>query len=631
MEKTLSAATNHRQHQYAILFSCFVALLAGILYWNFFINRAYVEVELTVETKTDFKIYWAKAGQLFSEKNMAVAIVSPENSRYGFFLTDIGEVERLRVDTHRYIGEAQLKSLTLHQEGWYQLVLKGVEGFRQLLPLTDIAEYRIDDDGLWVSSSGEDPHFELLVNLDRSGIDRIWLIFRLMLLVLLVFSITYAGAFLIDELRFVPVLLFAVLILVIVMAGISKRNAHPDEYVHLDAAAYYQDHWLPPVVDDPDIRHTYSIYGVSRLNNGEVYYLFAGKFHRFLESFQLSEHLSLRLFNVMLLGLIFAATLRCRYARMVALPVLISPQIWYLFSYCTSDGFALFIAFVAAWQLVAPGSLLHRYLRGNSWWTVILGGLAIGLLLGLVLLLKKNYYPFFAFWLLSLSAMLFFSSEYKGLWRTALSRLLVVGAIALAVFGARTGADYLVNGIDRQAKLLEIREDLAHDWYKPTTPLDEKHIYLNLKARGFSLERVVFIDRWFEKTFRSSFGVYGYFTISAPNIYYDLVRWSGVALLVFLFCSIFLRGGLVGSTLAVGALTLSAALIGVSLYHSWASDFQTQGRYLFPILPMLSILYAWNYEAVNRHVLALGVGALYLLGLYSFIFQALLRIPRTGG
>ena len=614
-----------------MIFACFVALSAVILFWFFFIGRAYVEVELSVDRKTDFKIYWAKAGQLFSEKNMAVAIVSPENTTYSFFLTDVGKVERLRIDTHRYTGEAHLKSLTLRQEGWHPLVLKGAEDFRQMQPLTDIAEYRIDEDGLWLSSSGEDPNFELLVNPDRKSIDPAWLIFRLALLALLVFSFTYAGAFLIDELRFVPVLLFAVLTLVIVMAGISKPNAHPDEYVHLDAAAYYQDHWLPPVIDDPDIRHTYSIYGVSRLNNGEVYYLFAGKFHSFLEAFQLPEHISLRLFNVVLFGLMFAATLRCRYARMVALPVLISPQIWYLFSYCTSDAFALFIAFVAAWQLVAPGSLLHRYLLGNSWRTVILGGLAIGLLLGLMLLLKKNFYPYLAFWFLCLAAMLFFSSEYKGLWRKALRRLLVAGAIGLVVFGLRIGADSLVNGFDRQAKLLEMREELAHDWYKPSTPLDEKHISLYRKARGVSLERVVFIDRWFEKTFRSSFGVYGYFTISAPNIYYDLVRWSGLALLGFLVCSIVLRGGPVGSTLAVAALTLSTALIGVSLYHSWSSDFQAQGRYLFPILPMLSILYAWNYQSVNRHVLALGVGALYLLGLYSFIFQALLRIPRTDG
>jgi hypothetical protein len=605
--------------------------LAGFLYWNFFINRAYVEVELTVDATTDFKIYWAKAGQLFSEKNMAVAIVSPSNTRYGFFLTDIGKVERLRIDTHRYIGEARLESLTLRQEGWHQLSLKGVENFTLLQPLTDIAEYRIGDDGLWVSSSGEDPNFELLLNPERRSIDPLWLIFRITLLALMAFSLSYAGFFLIDELRFVPLLLFTVLILAIVMAGISKRNAHPDEYVHLEAAAYYQDSWLPPVLDDPDIQHTYSIYGVSRLNNGEVYYLLAGKFHRLLKDFHLPEHLSLRLFNLVLLGLIFAATLHCRYARMVALPVLISPQIWYLFSYCTSDGFALFIAFFAAWQLVAPGSLLRRYLFGNSWRTLILGGLAIGLLLGLLLLLKKNYYVYLAFWFCCLAGLMFFSKEYKGLWRTALRRLLVVGVIGLTVYGVRIGADYQVNGFDRQDKLLEMREERAQDLYKPSTPLDEKHISLYRKARGISLERVVVIDRWFEKTFRSSFGVYGYFTISAPNIYYDLVRWSGVALLIFLFGSIFLRGGLVGSTLAVAALIFSGTLIGVSLYHSWTTDFQAQGRYLFPILPMLSILYAWNYQAVNRQVLALGVGALYLLGLYSFIFQALLRIPRTDG
>jgi hypothetical protein len=170
--------------------------------------------------------------------------------------------------------------------------------------------------------------------------------------------------------------------------------------------------------------------------------------------------------------------------------------------------------------------------------------------------------------------------------------------------------------------------ELAHPWYNPDTELHKKHISLYRKARGTTLEQIIKIERWFERSFQTSFGVYGYFTISGTQGYYNLVRWSGTALLVFVFGSIFLRGGLIGSGLAVAALGLAAGLIGVSLYHSWAVDFQAQGRYLFPILPMLGILYGWNHAAVNRRFLIVFLVPMVVLGIYSFIFEGLMRIPK---
>ncbi len=140
---------------------------------------------------------------------------------------------------------------------------------------------------------------------------------------------------------------------------------------------------------------------------------------------------------------------------------------------------------------------------------------------------------------------------------------------------------------------------------------------------------MVTVERWFEKSFRTGVGVFGYFTISATESFYDLVRWTGFGLFFFVFGSIFLRGGLVNSGLALSVLGLSGALVAVSLHHSWTVDFQAQGRYLFPILPMLGILYAKTEEKIYQPVLALGVTAMYLLGIYVFIFEALLRIPRV--
>ncbi len=611
------------------LFTVFSCLLACALYYNFFVNTASVEIELTVAQKTDFKIYWAGAGQLYSEKNVAAVIATPERKHYSMFLPDIGKIAKLRIDTHSYAGEATLKEFVIRQEGLGPITLSTAEQFGRLVPLQEIAESRVDNDGLWVRSSGNDGNFELLLAPERQGLDLGWLLLRLAVISAIVFCVLYCTSPLAVNLRFVPVLLFGVWVLIITLAGISKDNSHPDEYVHMSAIAYYHDHWLPPVIDDQTIRNTFSVYGVSRLNNGEIYYLFAGKFHKFMQTFSIPEYFSLRLFNVFLFGLIVLYTIRNRYARMVALPFLVSSQIWYIFSYCASDAFALFFAFLAAVELINPNSLLHRYLKGDGWGVKLLGFVVLGFLLGIVFLLKIVYLPFVVFFYLVLLVKFFLADEFFWEKKAAIIRLILITCVGLSIFGLRHGADYLVNGSDRQEKIGRLQEEMAHAWYKPSTELHKKHVSLYRKARGATLEGIVLVDRWFEKTFRSSFGVFGYFTISGTPVYYDLVRWSGALLLALVLAAIFRGGGWIGSGLAIAAIGISAGLIGIALYHSWTTDFQPQGRYLFPILPIFGILYGWNYTAINHRLLILGLTPVFLLAMYGFIFEALLRIPRV--
>jgi hypothetical protein len=611
------------------LLSVFTCLLACGLYFHFFVNTASVEVELTVDQKTDFKIYWAGVDQLYSEKNMVEVPASPERKHYSLFLTDISKAARLRIDTHSYAGKATLKKLVIRQEGWKPISLATAEELAQLAPLNQIAEFRADNDGLSVLSSGIDPSFELLPNPKRLGFDLGWLLLRLAVICVIVFCVLYCTFPLAINLRFVPMLLFGVWMLIIAMAGISKENSHPDEYVHMPAIAYYIDHWLPPVIDDPAIRNTFSAYGASRLNNGEIYYLFAGKFHKFLQTFSMPNYFSMRLFNVCLFGLILLYTIRNRYARMVALPFLVSPQIWYVFSYSASDAFGLFFIFLAACELVDPNSLLHHYLKDDGWVAKLIGCVVLGSLLGIVFLLKRNYHPFIIFFYLVLAAKIFFTDEFFGEKKTAILRLLLLTCIALSLYGLRVGADYYVNGLDRVEKMAQIMEERALPMWKPSTELANKHITLYRKARGITLEQTIKIDHWFEQTFRSTFGVYGYLSIAGTQVYYDLVRWTGVILLVFFFSAIFRGGGLLGSGLAIAVLSLAAVSIGADLYISWARDFQPQGRYLFSLFTILGVLYGWNYAVIDRRMLSLCLMPMFLLAAYSFIFEAFMRIPRV--
>jgi hypothetical protein len=342
----------------------------------------------------------------------------------------------------------------------------------------------------------------------------------------------------------------------------------------------------------------------------------------------MSKLFSLRIFNSILFALIVLYTIRSIPARAVAIPFLISPQIWYIFSYCGSDAFALFICFIAGCEMVRSDSYLNGLLKTESERSLIMPILCISLLLASLFLLKKNYYPFIAFFYFLILLQIFKKPDRKAKM-VASNRIVLVTLLAMCIAGIRVGADYYVNGFDRSQKLQAMQEKMADPLYKPSTELHKKHISLKLKDRGTTLYELIKRDKWFQKTFATGFGVYGYFTIAAPRIYYNLVKWAAISLLLYIYLVLFIRGGLENSAIGVLAAVLFIALIAVSLHHSWTIGFQAQGRYLFPIVPILGIVLGRARHIFDTRLLTLTVSQMYVLALYSFIFVALLSIPRS--
>jgi hypothetical protein len=204
-----------------------------------------------------------------------------------------------------------------------------------------------------------------------------------------------------------------------------------------------------------------------------------------------------------------------------------------------------------------------------------------------------------------------------------------VTIIALAFAGLRVGADYYVNGGERSEKLALMQEKTAHHWYKPSTELNKKHVSMYFKQRGVTLKEMIVKYRWFAHSFQTGFGKYGYFTISGSDTYYRLMKWSMIVFLVFLGGAVAFRGDTEGRLLALLVCGLALALVAASVHRSWTIDFQAQGRYLFPILPMIGVVLARNRSVVDNKVFILLTMQLFLLSLYSFIFIALPAIPRS--
>lgn len=610
-------------------FALLLGVVVCVLYYVLILGRARVDLEISTAKNTWFKIYWAGEGQHFSENRVSKVLLKRGKSSYHFYLTDLQDVNRLRIDTHAFTGRVKLQSLTITQKGMKPLAFTSADSFGGLQPFTNIEKLEIVDGGMVVNSNGADPAFTVdLHNKDRIPFGVVEELLRALVLIAIVLLIYFVVARLAFDYRFVPICLTAALVLAATMAIISKKNAHPDEFVHVAAVRYYTDHWLPPAIDDEKIRGSYSPYGVSRLHGKEIYYLIAGKFAKAMEPLFLNSYNPCRMFNVFLLSLIVLYTTHVASARIMAMPLMISPQIWYLFSYCNSDAFAITVIFFSACQLLLPNSMLNRFLAGvvrKGW---LLRGVVVGLLLGTMLLLKDNYLSFTLFFVFVAALSFIRLSGYEARM-VFLRRVAVLVAIGFVLVGGKKVADYSVNGPDRKSLISEARAGNAKFKYGPKATLGEKHSSLYMKSRGVTLKSVVVVHRWFEKTFRSAFGVYGYMEISATEMFYDVIRWSAVAYFLYFFAVIFIRGEPLNKLCAAAALCLAVALIGASLYHSWTSDFQPQGRYLFPVLGLLVILCGQNRNVLGRRWLSLLAVWMFALSAYSFIAYGLLEVSRT--
>lgn len=415
--------------------------------------------------------------------------------------------------------------------------------------------------------------------------------------------------------------------LALAMAAVSAPNAHPDEDQHKTAARYYRDGgWLPPAVDDPAARDALGPNGLSYHQDLDVVYLLAGKVSHLTGWITAREDLALRLFNVALLA--GAAGLACRRGvRASAWIFLLCPQVWYVFSYFNGDAIGLFLSALIVWQLAGRETLLQRALydhasapgRGIAW---------MGLLLGLIAVSKKNYFP-----LLLLAAGCAAWQWHEAAGRPGRRKLAVrwsaIFAIALAIYGLRAGYDASLYGFHKAARIREITESRAIPAFRPSAMGGpEAHWYMGLRERGVAPAALLIAPRWRAESFMSFVGMYGWMTISGPGAYYRLMQYLYLAFgaaTLFEYLRGATRADLAMVALCAGLCAVSAA---ASVYYSWTVAFQPQGRYLFPMLPILALLGLRRPESLRTPLPIVLGGLIFAASVYSFALVGLARIPK---
>lgn len=605
-----------------------VGLVLVTLYLQHFMFRAFVEIdfETYLRYKAPVQVFWADRDETFSKKRLSTHWIFNTQNLLQMRVGDLGDGAQLRIDPLQYKGHAKIKRIRIEQSGYKPLTLDDAESLTALEPVNHIKSAVYQDGGLVITTTGGDSQLLLHPELVRAEtwpwhhLINVLGIMLASLALLPALSRSFSGH------AYVPVGLTVVLVLATVMVSVSQRFTHPDEATHTRATNYYQNYNLPPKVDGPEIAPTYSAYGNSRLYGYEIYYFFSGLFKRLTEPLHIPAYMVGRLFSLLLLLGLALMAYRLPEFRVVAAPLLITPQIWYFFSYANSDSYSVFVSTVLAWLAADSDSPLNRFLVDREPSAKVLKTIALGLFLGGMLFTKLNYY----------TVILFVGSFYVWKYwrgdfvdrRLFFRRAIAVLAVGMLLAGCRLVWDGVNNDWERGERIHKMWEKHAIEAYKPSTPLENKHPEMFLRERGTSIDDMLNVHHWGGKSLLSAFGGYGHTEYFARPAYFNWMSGLGLMFMALAALALLMRGNRHIQTLFLLTVFFCFLVVAISFVTSWIRILQPQGRYLAPILPILGVLYyqmrPYIFQWVS-HILILGM---FSLSVYSFAFVGIAEIPK---
>lgn len=613
---------------------CLVHVLLGCFFFHTLSavlatdDTACVQLEMETASPGLVRLYFDPQWGFDEKDSMAVQVAADGKRRTYAFVLRGERVRALRLDPPEGGGAFVITGLRLVPRAGdppVSIPLSRIEARR------DIAGMALDGGRLTVTVGPEAPDPQLLVRFDEPlAIDggkpdgyltqaeaaaAVGLI--LVVLVLLWRArTTPAGAF------FATTLLPGVILgMMLALAVESPLDSHPDERQHVEAARVFTSAWLPPAVDDPRLIPSLSKYGYSYAQDGYPVYWLIGLATRVLELAP-TYYQTARLLNVALFFFLAALLLwRERLRAPLTLVLLCSPQLFYTFSYFNGDAFPLFLTLLTAVLLAEPDNPVGRFLSSPSLKDDLFGGVILAGLMGLTAISKPNYLLVLAF---------FFGLALLDILRDAagkrrrLLKLAALAACVTAVYGLNAWYQDHINGYERDRRMAAFVELHADKQYKPSKfTKGEGQFSLRLRDKGVDpLEIFGDTYMWHIRSFESFVGVYGYMQKFAPRQYYAFFALLWLTFFAVLGWFLWKSGG--HSRLLLVFLAGSLALaVGQSMYFSWAMDFQAQGRYLFPALPMLFAVMS-RLPRHRREVLTITFApAFFLLGMWSFLFVAL--------
>ncbi len=588
-----------------------ITLITGFIFLYFLLglNESIISFKAHADQKGKLNIFWRDNNEKFSYTRVKPVIINPGNNDYSFRLKTLNNIEKIKLETGSKIVPVRITEFSIHETGFNaNIITKPNFGIiNTCLALNDNKPLCNDQ----ITLIKQNDYKNLIVS--------IALFLSIYLLICwIIFQLSTKRSF---YPRVFPNLIktffFVALILVANLAWQADYNIHPDEHAHIKSIKYFSQYWDPPAIGDSRSVDTYQYpWGISRLDDLGISYFFAGKFRNLMQLLINDEDFTARAFNVLLFSCLFFLTKNKRVLLFFT-PLLCSPQIWYLFSYANRGSFVLFISLLLAWQLVNKNSYLNIFLRTdkplNQWKKLFFPGL----LLGILSIEQTNYLLFILFVFSVLLWELLFFVKLKKVFIIKCLLFLLVG---VSVFLIRYSYDVSINGTNKLDQKIAYAELHAAPNFKPSVA-STKNSYsgLRLRAKGIGFFEMLEPDwDWHKMSFKSFIGFYGYYAEYSPKWYY-----AYFLLVIFIMTAVILKHAIFQlrwQYKLFTLLTLTAFFGGVlmSMLFSWLYDFQPQGRYMFPVIPIL-LVYFWKlFPLWGRQEKALVLASTIILIIFSF-------------
>ncbi|MEE1015409.1 MAG: hypothetical protein U0M69_05235 [Lachnospiraceae bacterium] len=398
-------------------------------------------------------------------------------------------------------------------------------------------------------------------------------------------------------------------------------TVHPDEMQTRAAVEYYRAHWIQPDVRSEFVAGTVSGYGMTRLSEINLYYLFAGKFAN-LCGFPMAFR-ALGMLMILILGCLVLRNIKKE--RYMVILFFATPQLWYLFSYATSDAYDYLFTVIAAYEVLSGNSALNRILKEPFKKRHIPAYLGMGFVFANLLMAKKTFYLVLATIFMLLLYRLIFAEKNER--KQMFVKYLCLLGTAFAIVLVRYLPDLGYYGLNKGAAVDQVIEATAWPEYKPSTPAIEQAKSTLLFEKGVTLKEF-FVDWNFnEELFKNYFGYYGIYSLEAKGWYYVLM--SALYIALFSVVGILVHQNIkrkkaTGESVIRVRLTywtmwaMIALMYLLTIYNAYFVDFQPQGRYLFPALPALACQIGLYKEVEEHKAVRTLLTAIAVVSLYSF-------------
>lgn len=602
-------------------------------------NATLLDIEMQVEKPDFVNVYWADEGENYLQQRSVSALTDSNMQHYQLAIENLNNIHNIRIEPFSKAGKVALQEIKITEPGYAPIILNAANHFfavdlvtkNKLTNTATTQKLTIENNQLIFSSDNNTEYFEIIIDPKafKTGYSLTFYAQALSLLLGLFVSIYYGSLKWSQYQANVNIItartaLAFIALMVLQMAWFSEYDHHPDEKAHIDSVDYYTQYSDFPVVGDGRSMSTYQYpWGISRLDDLGVSYFIMGKFKNLITTYLEDTVFTCRLFNGVLVIALLFATRNSRFALFMV-PFLCSPQFWYLFSYTNRDAFALFLSILLAWQLANSKSALQQYLAQPGWLVHWRHMLLAGILLGILSIELSNYIIFILFFVAVLLWQgLFEANERKQFFQKCLLLLLLAGSI----YGVRKAVDVHINGFNKQEQKTALAEFIAGPEFKPSIAGTNAGFFgLRLKQKGVSaLDLFKPQWDWHHLTFKSFTGTYGHeFAEYSPAWYYDLLQWLYLMVMASLLYAVARYGVLQHWLLtALAAIFIFGDLLMGFLY-SWLYDFQPQGRYVFPLIPIF-MLWFWRIAPLQSRKVNAFVRAcvLFLVALGFFSFRSI--------